>query len=698
ETKLVDPANNSTTWVFDALNRPTSETNALGTTTTTYDASSDVTSITDADGRVRDFVYNNDQQLTAENWMSGTTVVATMAYGYDLAGELTSASDPNSAYAFAYDGDGQVISTDNAGTPNVPDVVLSNTYDLMGDRTSQSATIASTADYLNSYAFNGDQQLTAVTQQDQNGGNVISPKEIDYDYNALGQVTDTWAYNTLGGPRSDVLHGAYSYDAGDRLTGLAYTSNAGANTIDTLGWGYDAANNVTSFSSIDGTATYGYDPTNQLTSATYTTASGGHQPANESDSFDKNGNRNMTGYSTGSPNLMTSDGTYNYQYDADGNTTVRTQIASTYSTHYKTAYSWDYRNRLTDVEYYDNNGVLSEHVHYVYDVFDHLLATEADTTGSGTYNQVAWYALDVSPELPQAGVPGTLLAQPAFVFDGSGNLTQRNLVALDPAGVDQVMIQEAVSSLTQGGVNTYMADDNLGTPRDDVDNSGNLVNHDVFTSFGDEVYTSNVAVINWAGFAGGHDDPNTGLVSNYHRWYDPATGRWISADPKGFAARDPNLDRYVGNNPIDNFDPLGLYPQQGPENQGQQQPKSNPGGYLHQQPKGTPPKLKPGGYLHQKPKAKPGGYIMQQPFSRHITGQKYVPDGVITYYSDGTSEKHAFSPSTEPPQFVAPPPLIYPAKYYLPYSLPGGWKAGGMTWTPYPGGPGFKGGGLGFSY
>lgn len=85
--------------------------------------------------------------------------------------------------------------------------------------------------------------------------------------------------------------GTYSYDNGARLTGLAYASDAGQNTIDTLGWSYNAASLVTNFSSIDGTASYGYDPTNQLTSATYTTASGGHQPANESFSFDLNGNR-----------------------------------------------------------------------------------------------------------------------------------------------------------------------------------------------------------------------------------------------------------------------------------------------------------------------------------------------------------------------------------------------------------------------
>lgn len=326
-TKLIDPANNETDWTFSPVNLPLTETNALGTTTTTYNPDLNVTSITDADGRVRDFQYDNNQRLTAENWMNGGTIVASTNYAYDLANELTSASDPNSVYAFAYNGDGQVTSVDNSGTPNVPHVVLANGYDPLGDRTSLSATINGTADFLNNYSYDADQQLTMVQQQDVNGGNVVSPKEIDYGYNSIGQVTGVADYNFIGvGPRTDVLSGAYSYDNGARLTGIAYTSNAGATTIDTLGWGYDPANNITSFTSIDGTAAYGYDPTNQLTSATYTTAPGGHQPANESFSFDKNGNRTMTGYSTGNDNLLTSDGTFNYQHDADGNTTVRTRI------------------------------------------------------------------------------------------------------------------------------------------------------------------------------------------------------------------------------------------------------------------------------------------------------------------------------------------------------------------------------------
>lgn len=40
--------------------------------------------------------------------------------------------------------------------------------------------------------------------------------------------------------------------------------------------------------------------------------------------------------------------------------------------------------------------------------------------------------------------------------------------------------------------------------------------------------------------------------------YDPHIGRWLEEDPMGFAAGDPNLYRYVKNNPTKFTDPSGL--------------------------------------------------------------------------------------------------------------------------------------------
>jgi RHS repeat-associated protein len=531
---LVDSAMNETDWTFDAINRPVTETNSMGTTTTSYDPSSDITSIEDADGRVRDFAYNNLHELTAENWMSGTTVVAAMNYGYDAGQQLVSASDPNSAYAFTHDGDGNTLTVDNSGTPGVPDVVITGGYDAAGDMTSQSATIAGTKDFLNSYSYDADQRLTMVQQQGQSGGNAVSPKEIDYAYNALSQFTTVTDFSALSGPRTDVATGKSSYDADDRLIDLSYTSNGGATTIDVFGWDYNAGNLATSFTSADGTAAYGYDPTNQLTSAVYTTATGGHQPANESYSFDANGNRNSTGYSTGSDNLITSDGTFNYAHDADGNTISRTRISSATASDYLTTYTWDYRNRLTDVEYYDNSTVLTKHVHYVYDVFNGLIGEEDDDTGSGSYNHIERY-------IAEGG-------QPILQFDGGGSLAVRYFGPV---------AQEQVTSLTVGGTVYWMATDNEGSVRDVIDSSGNPVDHIVYTTFGQTAYESNSAIAHWAGYAGQHLSAGSSLILSGARWYDASTGRWMSNDPSGFAGHDSNLSRYVGNNPTNGIDPTG---------------------------------------------------------------------------------------------------------------------------------------------
>ena len=50
-----------------------------------------------------------------------------------------------------------------------------------------------------------------------------------------------------------------------------------------------------------------------------------------------------TGYRPATGNQLSTDGTYNYTYDADGNLMTRTQI----STGNKTVYTYDYHNRLT---------------------------------------------------------------------------------------------------------------------------------------------------------------------------------------------------------------------------------------------------------------------------------------------------------------------------------------------------------------
>jgi RHS repeat-associated protein len=58
-------------------------------------------------------------------------------------------------------------------------------------------------------------------------------------------------------------------------------------------------------------------------------------------------------------------------------------------------------------------------------------------------------------------------------------------------------------------------------------------------------------------YAGQYYDQETGLHYNYHRYYDPKIGRYLTPDPIGLLG-GINLYTYVLNNPINAIDPWGL--------------------------------------------------------------------------------------------------------------------------------------------
>ena len=103
----------------------------------------------------------------------------------------------------------------------------------------------------------------------------------------------------------------------------------------------------------------------------------------------------------------------------------------------------------------------------------------------------------------------------------------------------------------------YFLNDHLGTPQQLVKPDGTVVWKAAYLPYG--VAQMQLGTItNNLRFPGQYFDSETGLHYNWHRFYDPGTGRYISADPIGLAG-GMNLYAYVQNDPVNWVDPWGLY-------------------------------------------------------------------------------------------------------------------------------------------
>jgi len=370
------------------------------------------------------------------------------------------------------------------------------TYSYTYDGKNNKTTFTTPEGKVYAYAYNRNNQPTSIA---------FDGKTIDFNYQ-WNRRTKTILPN---GVSTD-----YDYNANSWLTSIA------AGTVLSDQNAYDNVGTLTGKTTEKGSTAYAYDPVYQLTQAT------GPVLPPESFTYDKIGNRESategsqtTAYAHNANNELVSADGLSYVYDANGNMIQKTAGAQV------TAYGYNTANRMESVALPD--GQIAT---YTYDPFGRRIKKQIGS-------DVTYYLYS------DEGLIGE--------YDASGTLKKAygwlpNMVW----GTAPVLMEE-------NGQDYYYHNDHLGTPRKMTDSVGTVVWSADYTAFGEAAIDPASTITSNLRFPGQYYDAETGLHYNYHRYYDPRTGRYLTPDPIGLWG-GINQFNYVSGNPLNWIDPWGL--------------------------------------------------------------------------------------------------------------------------------------------
>jgi RHS repeat-associated protein len=287
-------------------------------------------------------------------------------------------------------------------------------------------------------------------------------------------------------------------------------------------YGYDADRNLTS---ITGTNTpwysqaFGYDQLNRLTSATerYGSISYSYDDVGNRLTRNTNGTVETYTYFPGTNRLQQITGGQNprtFAYDSNGNITGDGTLNFVY----------DQNNQLIEVE--QGASSLAE---YAYNGLGQRVIKQV-----GANTTVYHYDLD-----------GKLIAESL----PDGTMTREYLY--------MGKVRVSMVDVTGGNALYHYLNDRLGTPEILTDATGTVAWEAWYEPFGEaHIHPGSSVVINIR-LPGQYYDSETDLHYNYHRYYDPLTGRYTTSDPVGLEG-GTNLYAYVSSNPVNEVDPEGL--------------------------------------------------------------------------------------------------------------------------------------------
>jgi RHS repeat-associated protein len=557
-TKLIDPAGNTTTWVYDDHGRLSKEIDQLNNIDQfEYDPAGRLAKHILPNNDYLEYTYDVAHRTTTEKWFSADgTQLKTILSTYDEQGRLVSVdtfngsdttANPQNAVSWLYES-GR-LRQESILFPTLQQVHFVHAYDKARphELDSISTKVLGKIDSKTTFDWTNDGLMQSIgfTVTTSTGKAGIGAK---YTYDGLGRVSELNRYRDDKLTQS-VFSTQFSYTKdGSPKERLQKITHASTSTFASYDLGWDSKGRIESFASSaagDGTATFTYDATNQLTGVDYSVLS------DLSFTYNSNGSRDGSGYGVGTDNRQTTSPDASFQYNTRGGRSQKTNSQNGEVTEYR----YDHRNRLTDVIVKASaGGAIVRQFRYAYDGIDRRIQIEKDLNGDNTF--------EVRESLANRGNRsdrGQAGDQLMLKLDANGVVTNRYLHG---AAVDEILAEQNIAAGNSASSPwNWTATDHQGSVRDlvrDVNGTPTVVNHIRYDAFGNTVSETDAAISQLYGYTGREFDEGTSLQYNRARYYDPKLGQFISQDPIGLAGGDANLYRMAGNHTTYAIGPSGL--------------------------------------------------------------------------------------------------------------------------------------------